>query len=122
MGGRCRRLRSAPGAESRRDIPAVSRRWPFARSSTAWRRREPIRAQWKAPRLEAPRSVKVLGVTGTPRPTVIPLNQSASIIEIRNVDYAINGRPVFAGLDMEIARGRVTAVMGPSGTGKTTLL
>ena len=51
-----------------------------------------------------------------------PLNQSASIIEIRNVDYAINGRPVFAGLDMEFARGRVTAVMGPSGTGKTTLL
>jgi phospholipid/cholesterol/gamma-HCH transport system ATP-binding protein len=50
------------------------------------------------------------------------LNQSASIIEIRNVDYAINGRPVFAGLDMEFARGRVTAVMGPSGTGKTTLL
>ena len=64
----------------------------------------------------------MLGVTGTPRPTVIPLNQSASIIEIRNVDYAINGRPVFAGLDMDFARGRVTAVMGPSGTGKTTLL
>jgi phospholipid/cholesterol/gamma-HCH transport system ATP-binding protein len=64
----------------------------------------------------------VHGVTGTSRPTAIPLNQSASIIEIRNVDYAINGRPVFAGLDMEFARGRVTAVMGPSGTGKTTLL
>jgi phospholipid/cholesterol/gamma-HCH transport system ATP-binding protein len=64
----------------------------------------------------------VLGVTGTPSSTAIPLNQSASIIEIRNVDYAINGRPVFAGLDMDFARGRVTAVMGPSGTGKTTLL
>jgi phospholipid/cholesterol/gamma-HCH transport system ATP-binding protein len=50
------------------------------------------------------------------------LNQSPSIVEIRNLDYAISGRPVFAGLDMEIARGRVTAVMGPSGTGKTTLL
>ena len=34
----------------------------------------------------------------------------------------MNGRAVFSGLDMEIARGRVTAVMGPSGTGKTTLL
>ena len=32
------------------------------------------------------------------------------------------GRPVFAGLDMDIPRGRITAVMGPSGTGKTTLL
>jgi phospholipid/cholesterol/gamma-HCH transport system ATP-binding protein len=50
------------------------------------------------------------------------LNQSASIIEIRNLDYAVNGRAVFAGLDMDIARGRITAIMGPSGTGKTTLL
>jgi phospholipid/cholesterol/gamma-HCH transport system ATP-binding protein len=50
------------------------------------------------------------------------LNQSAAIIEIRNLDYAINGRPIFAGLDLDIARGRITAIMGPSGTGKTTLL
>ena len=64
----------------------------------------------------------MLGVIGTQSPTATPLNQSASIIEIRNLDYAINGRPVFAGLDMDIPRGRITAVMGPSGTGKTTLL
>jgi phospholipid/cholesterol/gamma-HCH transport system ATP-binding protein len=50
------------------------------------------------------------------------LNQSTSIIEIRNLAYAISGRPVFAGLDMDFQRGRVTAIMGPSGTGKTTLL
>ena len=59
---------------------------------------------------------------GARNPTPILLNQSASIIEIRNVGYAISGRPVFAGLDMDIPRGRITAVMGPSGTGKTTLL
>ena len=29
---------------------------------------------------------------------------------------------MFAGLDIQIPRGRITAVMGPSGTGKTTLL
>jgi phospholipid/cholesterol/gamma-HCH transport system ATP-binding protein len=50
------------------------------------------------------------------------LNQSAPIVDIRKLDYAINGRPVFAGLDIQIQRGQVTAVMGPSGTGKTTLL
>ena len=50
------------------------------------------------------------------------MNQSPAIVEIRDLSYAINGRPVFAGLDMSIPRGRITAVMGPSGTGKTTLL
>jgi phospholipid/cholesterol/gamma-HCH transport system ATP-binding protein len=50
------------------------------------------------------------------------LNQSAVIVDIRNLDYAVNGRPVFAGLDIQFQRGLVTAVMGPSGTGKTTLL
>jgi phospholipid/cholesterol/gamma-HCH transport system ATP-binding protein len=50
------------------------------------------------------------------------LNQSSPIVDIRNLGYAVNGRPVFEGLDMSIPRGGVTAVMGPSGTGKTTLL
>jgi phospholipid/cholesterol/gamma-HCH transport system ATP-binding protein len=64
----------------------------------------------------------VPGVIGTRSPTATPLNQSAAIVEIRNLGYAVNGRPIFAGLDMEVPRGRITAVMGPSGTGKTTLL
>jgi ABC-type molybdenum transport system ATPase subunit/photorepair protein PhrA len=51
-----------------------------------------------------------------------PLNQSAPIVDIRNLDYSVTGRPVFAGLDIQIPRGKITAVMGPSGTGKTTLL
>jgi phospholipid/cholesterol/gamma-HCH transport system ATP-binding protein len=50
------------------------------------------------------------------------LNQPAPIVDIRNVNYAVNGRPIFSGLDMQVPRGRITAVMGPSGTGKTTLL
>jgi phospholipid/cholesterol/gamma-HCH transport system ATP-binding protein len=50
------------------------------------------------------------------------LNQNTSIVEIRNLDYAVRKRPIFSGLDLDIVRGRVTAIMGPSGTGKTTLL
>ena len=43
-------------------------------------------------------------------------------IEVRDVRYAIGGRVIFDGLDITARRGRITAFMGPSGTGKTTLL
>ncbi len=36
--------------------------------------------------------------------------------------YAVGGRAIFDGLDVSARRGRITAFMGPSGTGKTTLL
>ena len=45
-----------------------------------------------------------------------------AVIEVRGVHYAIGDRPIFAGLDLTVKRGLITAVMGPSGTGKTTLL
>jgi phospholipid/cholesterol/gamma-HCH transport system ATP-binding protein len=44
------------------------------------------------------------------------------IVRVRDLHYAIGGRPIFDGVDVDIARGAVTAVMGPSGTGTTTLL
>lgn len=44
------------------------------------------------------------------------------VVDVRDVHYAIGGRPIFSGLDLQVRRGRITAVMGPSGTGKTTLL
>jgi phospholipid/cholesterol/gamma-HCH transport system ATP-binding protein len=44
------------------------------------------------------------------------------VIDVRDVHYAIGGRPIFAGLNIQVHRGRITAIMGPSGTGKTTLL
>jgi phospholipid/cholesterol/gamma-HCH transport system ATP-binding protein len=34
----------------------------------------------------------------------------------------VGGRAIFEDVDLDVARGAVTAVMGPSGTGKTTLL
>jgi phospholipid/cholesterol/gamma-HCH transport system ATP-binding protein len=50
------------------------------------------------------------------------MNESSAVIEIRDLHYSVNGRAIFDGLELDIARGRVTAFMGPSGTGKTTLL
>ena len=45
-----------------------------------------------------------------------------NIVEIRDVHYSVGNRAIFSGLNISIPRGRITAVMGPSGTGKTTLL
>ncbi|HEX4300625.1 MAG TPA: ABC transporter ATP-binding protein [Gammaproteobacteria bacterium] len=44
------------------------------------------------------------------------------IIEIRGLKYRRGEKLIFDGLDIDILRGKVTAIMGPSGTGKTTLL
>jgi len=45
-----------------------------------------------------------------------------AVFDVRDVDYAVGGRPIFSGLSLSARRGRITAIMGPSGTGKTTLL
>lgn len=44
------------------------------------------------------------------------------IVDVRDVHYSIGGRAIFDGLSLSVARGSITAIMGPSGTGKTTLL
>ncbi len=43
-------------------------------------------------------------------------------VRIRGLHYARGEQVIFDGIDMDIPRGRLTAIMGPSGTGKTTLL
>jgi phospholipid/cholesterol/gamma-HCH transport system ATP-binding protein len=48
--------------------------------------------------------------------------QEDHIMVIRDLLYSRGHRKIFDGLNVAIPRGRVTAIMGPSGTGKTTLL
>lgn len=45
-----------------------------------------------------------------------------TLVQIRNLHFKRGEKIIFAGIDMDIHAGRITAVMGPSGTGKTTLL
>ncbi len=45
-----------------------------------------------------------------------------SLIEIRDLHYTRGRRQIFRDLNITIKRGQITAIMGPSGTGKTTLL
>jgi phospholipid/cholesterol/gamma-HCH transport system ATP-binding protein len=49
-------------------------------------------------------------------------NYEAPLVKIRNLHFAHGTRVIFDGVDIDIPRGEVTAIMGPSGTGKTTLL
>jgi phospholipid/cholesterol/gamma-HCH transport system ATP-binding protein len=45
-----------------------------------------------------------------------------SLIKIRDLHFYRGNRAIFDGVDIDIPQGKVTAIMGPSGTGKTTLL
>jgi len=59
-------------------------------------------------------------------PATVPTPPAAAagdaVVDVRDVHYAIGGRPIFSGVTLSARRGRITAIMGPSGTGKTTLL
>jgi len=44
------------------------------------------------------------------------------LVKIRDLHFSRGNRVIFDGVDIDIPRGKVTAIMGPSGTGKTTLL
>jgi phospholipid/cholesterol/gamma-HCH transport system ATP-binding protein len=44
------------------------------------------------------------------------------IVDVRDVHYAVGSRQIFSGLNVQVRKGRITAIMGPSGTGKSTLL
>jgi phospholipid/cholesterol/gamma-HCH transport system ATP-binding protein len=49
-------------------------------------------------------------------------NHAEILVKIRGLSYFRENRVIFSHIDMDIMKGKITAIMGPSGTGKTTLL
>src|SRR5919205_105649 len=45
-----------------------------------------------------------------------------NLIEISDLTFAYDRRPILSGINMVVPRGKVVAIMGVSGSGKTTLL
>jgi phospholipid/cholesterol/gamma-HCH transport system ATP-binding protein len=50
------------------------------------------------------------------------LDPDAAAIELADVSFAYDRRPVLRGITMTVPRGKVVAIMGGSGCGKTTIL
>ena len=46
--------------------------------------------------------------------------QQRDFIEIKDVSFAHDESVIFDKINIDIPRGKITAIMGPSGTGKTT--
>lgn len=46
----------------------------------------------------------------------------ANVVKIDNVDFAYGKRSILKGISLDVPRGKVVAIMGGSGCGKTTLL
>ncbi|MEM8844104.1 MAG: ABC transporter ATP-binding protein [Pseudomonadota bacterium] len=47
---------------------------------------------------------------------------SEPLVEIRDLHFSRGSNHIFKGISLDIRRGQITSFMGPSGTGKTTLL
>ena len=46
----------------------------------------------------------------------------ANLVDVRGVSFSRANRLIFDDISLTVPRGKITAIMGPSGIGKTTLL
>ncbi len=51
-----------------------------------------------------------------------PEESPSNLVELRDVQFAYGARPILRGVNMTVPRGKVVAIMGGSGCGKTTTL
>ncbi len=50
------------------------------------------------------------------------MSSEEAFVSIKGMSFSRGNRLIYNNIDLDIPRGKVTAIMGPSGTGKTTLL
>ena len=72
--------------------------------------------------MTATRSLATPDAMSNHTPAAPPAGTADPIVLLEDVGYTISDHTVFERLDIRIERGKVVAIMGPSGTGKTTFL
>ena len=50
------------------------------------------------------------------------MQHTENLVEINNLTFKRGERVIYDNLNLQVQKGKVTAIMGPSGIGKTTLL
>lgn len=63
-----------------------------------------------------------LASPGSGRPDAGDRGAAEPLVRFRGVSCGYDGEPVLVGVDLDIARGGLIGIVGPSGAGKTTLL
>ncbi|MFY8035616.1 MAG: ATP-binding cassette domain-containing protein [Cyclobacteriaceae bacterium] len=58
------------------------------------------------------------------RPSIASTETSneKNMLDIRNIAFSCEGRPLFRGLSLQLKKGRITSLLGKNASGKTTLL